>query len=224
MKKYPIAQYKVKKVFKCFADECLASSTRFKSWEDCYNAFAGVYKVGYKSANSKILALHLVGYLASWGMYRGSSKLLQEFDYLVHEKLTEQLFNNNNIKLFKLNPLTDCCEYRKVIVEAYNTIEKYYVSLGIKPSDTLITKILLGVYGCVPAYDINVHKSMKLYGINNNGKFSNRIDSLLKWLNANHNLIKDINNHKSIVIKSTTDYPFMKLLDMYFWTLSKKEN
>ena len=55
---------------------------RYMSWRHCYNAFVE----NRNDADEKMLdylALHLAFYLASWGMYRGSSFLLQK-DYKVH--------------------------------------------------------------------------------------------------------------------------------------------
>ena len=49
---------------------------RYNSWNHCYEAFVTL-------KDEKLLSLHLGFYLASWGMYRGSSKLLNR-DYLVH--------------------------------------------------------------------------------------------------------------------------------------------
>ncbi len=42
-----------------------------------------------------MLALHLGFYLASWGMYRGSSFLLQK-DYKVHVPIVKIIINNEN--------------------------------------------------------------------------------------------------------------------------------
>src|SRR4051812_29076293 len=50
---------------------------RFSSWDHCYKSF------GNERTDLDTLALNLGVYLASWGMYRGSSFLL-EFDYKIH--------------------------------------------------------------------------------------------------------------------------------------------
>ena len=50
---------------------------RYESWKHCYEAFEDVSK------DNDYLALHLGFYLASWGMYRGSTGLLQK-DYKIH--------------------------------------------------------------------------------------------------------------------------------------------
>ena len=55
---------------------------RYLSWQHCYNAFT-TNRGGLDENTFDYLALHLAFYLASWGMYRGSSFLLQK-DYKVH--------------------------------------------------------------------------------------------------------------------------------------------
>ena len=58
-------------------DEC----GRFRSWEHNYKVFHDARKNDNPDYN--YLSLHLSFYLASWGMYRGSSFLLQK-DYRIH--------------------------------------------------------------------------------------------------------------------------------------------
>ena len=55
---------------------------RYLSWKHCYRAF-GENRNKTDDLTVDYLALHLAFYLASWGMYRGSSFLLQK-DYKVH--------------------------------------------------------------------------------------------------------------------------------------------
>lgn len=54
---------------------------RYRSWEHCYSNF--YHARGKDNADLDYLSLQLAFYLASWGMYRGSSFLLQK-DYKVH--------------------------------------------------------------------------------------------------------------------------------------------
>ena len=55
---------------------------RYLSWQHCYNAFI-LNRSNVDENTFDYLALHLAFYLASWGMYRGFSFLLQK-DYKVH--------------------------------------------------------------------------------------------------------------------------------------------
>ena len=58
---------------------------RYRSWEHCYYIFNRARNNNARNNETYIdyLSLHLAFYLASWGMYRGSSFLLQR-DYKVH--------------------------------------------------------------------------------------------------------------------------------------------
>ena len=69
---------------------------RLKSWEHCYCQFSVMFK-NNKLTNTDIdyLSLHLAFYLASWGMYRGSSFILQK-DYKVFYPIIELLFKNRD--------------------------------------------------------------------------------------------------------------------------------
>ena len=58
-------------------------NARYKSWEYCYKIF-GEKQNKIAPETIDLLCLHLGFYLASWGMYRGSSFLLQK-DYKVHK-------------------------------------------------------------------------------------------------------------------------------------------
>lgn len=57
---------------------------RYKSWDNCFKAFS-------PSTKSEVQALELAFYLASWGMYRGSSGLLQK-NHLIHKGAVDILF------------------------------------------------------------------------------------------------------------------------------------
>lgn len=75
------------------------SHGRYMSWRHCYNAFVE----NRNDADEKMfdyLALHLAFYLASWGMYRGSSFLLQK-DYKVHIPVVRILLEKNMILLWR---------------------------------------------------------------------------------------------------------------------------
>ena len=59
-------------------------------WEHCYSHF--IKARGSKEIDYDYLSLQLAFYLASWGMYRGSSFLLQK-DYKVHIPVVKELLN-----------------------------------------------------------------------------------------------------------------------------------
>ncbi len=62
---------------------------RYRSWEHCYGYFQRTTPGGL-AADRDQAALQLGFYLASWGMYRGSSFLLQHA-YTVHRGVVDAL-------------------------------------------------------------------------------------------------------------------------------------
>jgi hypothetical protein len=83
--------------------------------------------------------------LSELGKLRNS--FLLDRDYLVHMEVVKNLCSREFSKLFE-NPND---KNIPLVLKAAEAIEKSYEKESI--SDTLVTKILLGVFGCVPAYD-----------------------------------------------------------------------
>lgn len=214
------------------------SFSRYMSWEHCYEHFQESYSklivnkfIGSQEKNS--LTLWLAWYLASWGMYRGSSALLNH-SYEIHRSVIELLLNKrwrclNNLK----------CENWSD--ETWKTLEdlreKICVCYGKKISvtDTLFTKILLGTFGCTPAFDNLFKNSLSINSINK-GLFKKHIRnfnlSTMKELCEFCNEFSKKSKRRLKKMKTMTKklpYPQMKILDMGFWnfwnkkTKSKKE-
>ena len=71
---------------------------RYRSWEHCYKCFYDARKT--ENPDYDYLSLQLAFYLASWGMYRGSSFLLQK-DYKIHIPIVKEILDS------QYNPLLD---------------------------------------------------------------------------------------------------------------------
>ena len=72
-----------------FYDDARANENgRSRSWEHCYRVFRDARTD--PSPDYDYLSLHLAFYLASWGMYQGSSFLLQK-DYKVLSPVVEEV-------------------------------------------------------------------------------------------------------------------------------------
>ncbi len=207
-----------------FYNELRADSNgRYRSWEHCYKCFHDARN--NSAPDLDYLSLHLAFYLASWGMYRGSSFLLQK-DYKVHVPVVEELLKVHYNGLFGL----ECIELRKNDVQKkltelnwfmtvyYDKIRKSVKETEVKNklSATLTTKILMGILGCVPAYDryfIDGVKGQKVTtGIYN-------IKSLLKLVDFyDTNRVRLEETRKRLKVYDLP-YPQMKLLDMGFWQI-----
>ena len=170
------------------------------------------------------LALNLMSFLSSWGMYRSS--FLKEYDYTIHIGAVKILMDITYVDLFNSNLCyTQPVRYCELVEKIYNDLFTYYkgkckrMSLGA--TDTLITKILLGVYGCMPAYDTYFKSGIGSYGGTKNVTAGNikkvaeelifiadelkpKIDSVL--LNARNSWDK------------SEIYTPMKIIDMIFWS------
>lgn len=196
---------------------------RYKSWEHCYIHFMNARKE--QSPNLDYLSLHLAFYLASWGMYRGSSFLLQK-DYLVHIPAVEEILKPQYNQLAGI----ECKEYLKdknldllqklneALANIYNPI-RLSVRKGEPKnnlSSTLITKVLMGTLGCVPAYDRYFISGVKNKGVSSGIYSSRSILKLAKFYENNRVQFESV--RKEMKVNDLT-YPQMKILDMGFWQI-----
>lgn len=88
---------------------------------------------------------------------------------------------------------------------------------SISPTDTLLSKILLGTLGCVPAFDRYFIDGLKEIKIQNKVFDDASLDELFDFVEENRTEIKDA--QKLILTKINKFYPIMKILDMYFWQI-----
>ena len=83
-----------------FYDDARANENgRSRSWEHCYRVFRDARTD--PCPDYDYLSLHLAFYLASWGMYRGSSFILHK-DYKVHTPIVEEVLKPEYDCLFGL--------------------------------------------------------------------------------------------------------------------------
>ena len=169
------------------------------------------------------LSLHLAFYLASWGMYRGSSLLLQK-DYTVHTPIVEEILKPEYECLFGLA----CTDLRESEVQMMPTTVYDYIAAYFRPirnevagrvvgsqvSPVLITKILLGTLGCVPAYDTFFEKGARHLGLKEK---SYNEDSLLELVDFYESHNDRLEEARRGMRAEDLVYPQMKLLDMGFW-------
>lgn len=191
---------------------------RYASFDFCYNYFYSFYKENKLSEladekNLQASCLQIGFYLASWGMMRGSSFLLEKsarnYKKMIIEisKMEPELweidvgnYNKENISLLL------CC--KKKIVSALGADEK-----GYKPSDTLITKIMLGVFANVPAFDQYFRKGLGVHSFN-----EKNLVKIQKFYEKNINVFDSYKVHTfDFLTAKETDliYTKAKLIDMW---------
>ncbi|MCB1782862.1 MAG: hypothetical protein KDI13_02610 [Alphaproteobacteria bacterium] len=196
---------------------------RFRSWEHCYQFF------GANPTNYDLASLHLGFYLASWGMYRGSSFLLQK-DYRIHEGAVKEILNPRyrglrDISLDRLNKNDE--NEVELIFELIDWLKNFYRKTTELPrrevnvTDTLATKILMGTLGCIPAYDRFFIAGIKHHGLSysylNKKNFSEMIAFCLEQK-------QDFEKAQARVSSHGVNYPVMKIVDMYFWRLGEQRD
>jgi hypothetical protein len=197
---------------------------RYTSWDNCFKAFS-------ISKQTEIQVLELAFYLASWGMYRGSSGLLQK-NYLIHKGAVDTVFLKTNQKL-KCNQTTEVKkESIQAILEVKYQLAKHYSSFyftkgiekpkPISPTDTLLSKIILGTLGCVPAYDRYFIDGLKEMKMEHTCFNESSLTELFYYIEENEKEIVQV--QKYIKTKINRHYPLMKILDMYFWQIGYDKN
>ena len=194
---------------------------RSRSWEHCYRVFRDARTD--PSPDCDYLSLHLAFYLASWGMYRGSSFLLQK-DYKVLVPIVEKILKPEYDCLFGLA----CTDVRNSDVwEQLKTLSDD-IAAHFRPirvvvagrevaspvSPVLITKILMGTLGCVPAYDRFFEEGAKYLGLE---KKSYNEDSLLELADIYEEHNDRLEEARRGMRVGDLIYPQMKLLDMGLW-------
>lgn len=209
---------------------------RYKSWHHCYEYFQN--KDNRKLDNVEMLSIHLSMYLASWGMYRGSSFLLQH-DYMYNEKAVKVLLDDKYKKMWYIDwwKLDDKSKenIKDILFGEKGLIEELEGCYKDKESDsafdgdniateTLITKILLGTMGCVPAYDRFLKDGI---GYLKNDKKIDKFKEITKTLTSSSrsktsyskllDIISSDDFKKTFKDEKYKDYPPMKIMDMFLW-------
>ena len=133
--------------------------------------------------------LQLGFYLASWGMMRGSSFLLEKS--VLHYSNLIKAISKMDPLLWEIDVATYTDENIKTLLECKEQIIEA-MKTDETPTDTLVTKVMLGVFANIPAFDTYSNKSFKVY------KFNEK--SLIK--------IRDFYNKNSDIIDSFTIFTY----------------
>ena len=231
--------------------------TRSKTWDDCHKCFGDIHGSLKKSGYSRTLSkdekktarLYLMNYLASWGMYRGSSFVLQ-YDSKIYDKVIETIFDKNYDSLWDLkyddlkqntediigkvckifNLIEDKLKEKRLFtmvekVDWFDQNKKNNNTSNTKVSKTLITKILLGTICCMPALDTNFNTIVE----HSSCKISNYIPFLFEMILEKGNSDDfDLKNNKNDYVfkelsKTYPKIPLMKIVDMAFFTIGDEK-
>lgn len=164
---------------------------RYASFDYCFNYFQS-YREQDRTAdvaaeeNMQLSCLHLGFYLASWGMFRGSvllSRSVKQFESVI------ELISQVPREIWEIDASGYCTDAREALI---TTADDIRASLafpeGKWPSPTLATKIMLGVFGSVPAFDSRVRHGLRTSGLT--GRFGPRaLRDIGRFYDDHHDVI-----------------------------------
>ena len=203
---------------------------RGQSWEYCYGFFRNYKKFGDDKELLDLAALHLGFFLASWGMLRGSSFLLQT-NYKYYVPVVRVLINPKYDVLWNAD-YRDVKSQSKILdllfdlkQELGHVMKNENGFNNKEPSDTLITKIIMAAMGCVPAYDryfkAGLKEFLRKHGEKRGVNFGRKSFEMLLRFTREDVVLRRIYTMSVPTITTRITYPPMKLLDLYFWQLGQ---
>jgi hypothetical protein len=151
----------IEKHLKAYLDK-REPNARYTSFDYCFNYFQSHREQGklpnlLRGDALQLSCLHLGFYLASWGMLRGSSELLKR-----------------SVRTF-IPPVNAIADAPAAIWEmdahlyadgscpiVFETARQIEAALPDGASDILVTKVMLGTFGCVPAFDTYFKKGFRV--------------------------------------------------------------
>lgn len=139
-------------------------TARYTSYDYCFNYFRSFLETGQvgeiaSSSNLQLSCLQLGFYLASWGMLRGSSPLLSKS--VKHYVPVMEAIASADSAIWTIDADGYTEAAIKTVMEVRSQLRSAFPQAS---SHILITKIMLGVFGCVPAFDGQFKKGFGVWG------------------------------------------------------------
>lgn len=133
------------------------SRRRERSWDLCFSHFQEHERPTEVMETS---CLHLGYYLASWGMLRGSSFLFRQTNALHYQPVIEVIEQYNpHLRGWDVPDYLDERKYEHYDA-AWEALKKTLLPDGGRGL-TLISKVMMGVWGCVPSFDTYFRATFK---------------------------------------------------------------
>ena len=208
---------------------------RFASWDYCYGLAQCMYarKEELSEQDYDYMALNLAFYLASWGMYRGSSFLLDK-SYKIHIEPVKLIFSKDELWEGPLSSI-ELTAFGKELANVYGVGDKVRASndgISGNMTDTLFTKILLGLTGNVIAYDRYCKTALSSLGFGKNFFRTNRDTSWDRLRNDGFETLADVlsdikasypkvefKDSRYVQTSEYVPYPDAKNVDMFLFVL-----
>ena len=203
-------------------DEC----HRYASFDYCYNYFRKTKNLKEDIEKS---CLVLGFYLASWGMFRGSSFLLQKS--VKHFVSTIEYISSLEKSVWEIDVDNYNPDSMKTIKDIYSKIRELLVP-DKNAHLTLVTKILLGVFGFVPAFDNFFCDTFRKFSDGEYGFRTlneNSLSFIKSFYEANKSLIDKLSQQTLTTDfmtgqKTKINYSKAKIIDMYGFTIGFSQN
>ncbi len=194
---------------------------RYSSFDYCYNYFRTKADLTLDIEKS---CLALGFYLASWGMFRGSSFLLQKS--VRHFEPTIRYIATLDESVWQIDVDKYSGENIQTIIKIYKDIRLLLITNG-NADLTLVTKILLGVFGFIPAFDNYFCDTFRGISAGQCGFRKVNEKSLFhirRFYESNKNTIDRLSAEtftKDFLTgqDTTVNYPKAKIIDMYGFTV-----
>ena len=188
-----------------------------RAFDLCY-AYFQENKGKLLGENKQTSCMQLWSFLANWGMINNNPNCkLLNYNYSSLLGIITFINDKKNAHYFDISLENYSCDkYVESVMDLYEKLEKEIRFLNQARTQTIITKIILGVYGCCPAIDSHVRKA---FGLNNKN-----LEQILRIIhetyhNKNNKVVFD--NKKIAVIAfdgkpiPKLHYPAAKLVDMH---------
>jgi hypothetical protein len=156
-------------------------------------------------------------------MYRCSSFLLQHA-YTAHRGVVDIVADRRYDKLWNTDFGADEPDAQLVskverLIKAIRQSYSAFVSSDQsgQPTDTLITKVLLGTFGCLPACDRYFVAGFKSQGFKYSHLNTKFVERVLRFCQEHLDQLRE--EQLRIERSAGVRYPLMKLVDMCFWQM-----
>jgi hypothetical protein len=191
--------------------------SRYASFDYCYNYFRTVKNVESDIEKSCFV---LGFYLASWGMMRGSSFLLQKS--AKHLKPVVKYIATLGRDTWEIDVDSYSEQNIEVILAVYRNVKECLVPDG-RQDVVLTTKVILGVFGFIPAFDKYFTTTFRdLFGeqcrfrkVNKNSLTLIREFYQMNQEEIDHNSNRILTFDFGSGEKTKLKYPKAKIIDMY---------
>ena len=139
-----------------------APNHRYASFDYCFNYFDTHRQTAAAPEKIENSCMHLGAYLASWGMFRGSSFLLKTKSMRHFRKVVEVIASDDSAPLWNIDCNGYDLENVELLLQAYRRIRDAVIP-NRESELILVTKIMLAVFACVPAFDGQFTSTLRKY-------------------------------------------------------------